>query len=103
MKRAKGNYFIILDSDCVLPSGYLSAVETYLAHHKVDFFGGPDAADNSFSILQKAINFTMTSFLTTAGIRGSAKAMQKFEPRSFNMGISKEAFLSSGLKSPLLL
>jgi|TARA_B110000503_G_scaffold676_1_gene948 glycosyltransferase involved in cell wall biosynthesis len=96
MKRAKGNYFIILDSDCVLPSGYLSAVESYLAHHKVDFFGGPDAADNSFSILQKAINFTMTSFLTTAGIRGSAKAMQKFEPRSFNMGISKEAFLSSG-------
>ncbi|MDA1144961.1 MAG: glycosyltransferase family 2 protein, partial [Bacteroidetes bacterium] len=96
MKRAKGNYFIILDSDCVLPSGYLSAVESYLAYHKVDFFGGPDVADNSFSILQKAINFTMTSFLTTAGIRGSAKAMQKFEPRSFNMGISKEAFLSSG-------
>lgn len=96
MKRAKGNYFIILDSDCVLPPGYLSAVKSFLASHEVDFFGGPDAADNSFSTLQKAINFTMTSFLTTAGIRGSAKAIQKFEPRSFNMGISKEAFLSSG-------
>jgi glycosyltransferase involved in cell wall biosynthesis len=96
MRRAKGDYFIILDSDCVLPVGYLSAVKSFLSIHKVDFFGGPDAADHTFSPLQKAINFTLTSFLTTAGIRGSSRVVQKFEPRSFNMGISKEAFLKSG-------
>ncbi len=92
MQRAKGNYFIILDSDCVLPEQYLSEVNNSLSNTYVDFWGGPDAAHESFSILQKAINYAMTAVLTTGGIRGNAKAVNKFQPRSFNMGISKKAF-----------
>ncbi|MFK5983553.1 MAG: glycosyltransferase [Flavobacteriaceae bacterium] len=95
MQRAKGNYFIILDSDCILPSQYLTEVNLFLSKHFVDCFGGADTADNSFNSLQKAINYTMTSFFTTGGIRGSKKSINKFEPRSFNMGISKEAFLKT--------
>ena len=93
MRKAKGNYFIILDSDVILPSKYLSTINTYLEKHYLDCFGGADTAHESFSNVQKAINYAMTSFLTTGGIRGSKKSIQKFEPRSFNMGISKEAFL----------
>lgn len=92
MARAKGNYFIVLDSDVILPENYLQEVEKELISKYVDFFGGPDAADESFSDLQKAIDFTMTSFLTTGGIRGGKKGVDKFQPRSFNMGISKSAF-----------
>lgn len=92
MKRAKGDYFIVLDSDCVLPSSYLEIVEHSLQNNFVDCFGGPDAAHESFSLVQKAINYAMTSFLTTGGIRGNKKAVDKFQPRSFNMGISKKAF-----------
>lgn len=92
MQRAKGNYFIILDSDCMLPQQYLSEVERELKAEFVHCFGGPDAADTSFTIVQKAINYVMTSFLTTGGIRGGKKAVGKFQPRSFNMGISKIAF-----------
>lgn len=92
MARAKGNYFIVLDSDVILPENYLLEVEKELDSKYVDFFGGPDAADESFSDLQKAIDFTMTSFLTTGGIRGGKKGVDKFQPRSFNMGISKSAF-----------
>ena len=95
MQRAKGNYYIILDSDCILPENYLSAVDNSLKLDYVDCFGGPDAAHKSFSNLQKAINFSMTSFITTAGIRGHKKSVDKFQPRSFNMGISKEAFITS--------
>ncbi|MFV0541246.1 MAG: glycosyltransferase, partial [Aestuariibaculum sp.] len=96
MKRAKGNYFIILDSDCILPKIYLTAVETSLNKNYVDCFGGPDAAHKSFTDLQKAINFTMTSVITTGGIRGNKNSVGTFQPRSFNMGISKKAFLASG-------
>ena len=96
MQHAKGNYFIILDSDCILPANYLFEVEKSLKTDYVDCFGGPDAAHESFSDLQKAINFSMTSFLTTGGIRGNKKSVDTFQPRSFNMGISKEAFLKSG-------
>lgn len=96
MQRANGSYFIILDSDVVMPSHYLVAVEKFLATNKVDCFGGPDAADQSFSNIQKAINFTMTSVLTTGGIRGKENAVKDYEPRSFNMGISKKAFLKVG-------
>ncbi len=96
MKRATGNYFIILDSDCILPQNYLTEVITALNEDYVDYYGGPDAAHESFSNLQKAINFAMTSFLTTGGIRGNKKSTTKFQPRSFNMGISKAAFLQSG-------
>ncbi|QAA80396.1 glycosyltransferase [Aequorivita sp. H23M31] len=96
MARAKGNYFVILDSDCILPSNYLSSVDKFLSARFFHCFGGPDAAHTSFSPLQKAINYVMTSLLTTGGIRGNKKGIQKFEPRSFNMGISKEAFEATG-------
>ncbi len=96
MKNAKGNYFIILDSDCILPKTYLINVEKSLTAEYVDCFGGPDAAHHSFSNLQKAINFSMTAFITTGGIRGHKKSVNKFQPRSFNMGLSKKGFEASG-------
>lgn len=95
MRRAKGNYFIILDSDVILPPHYLSTVDASLKHDFINCFGGSDTAHPSFSNLQKAINYSMTSFLTTGGIRGKKRSMQKFEPRSFNLGISKKAFEAS--------
>lgn len=96
MQHAKGNYFIILDSDCVIPVNYLEKVAVSLDNNYVDCFGGPDAAHQSFSNIQKAINYAMTSVLTTGGIRGNNKTVDKFQPRSFNMGISKRAFEESG-------
>lgn len=95
MERAKGNYFIILDSDCILPEQYLTEVEKGLQANYVDCFGGPDAAHQSFTNLQKAINFSMTSIITTGGIRGNKKSVDTFQPRSFNMGLSKKAFIDS--------
>ncbi|WP_111306792.1 glycosyltransferase [Confluentibacter sediminis] len=95
MLHAKGNYFIILDSDCILPKNYLDEVVKSLNTDYVDCFGGPDAAHESFSNLQKAINFSMTSFITTGGIRGNKNSVDAFQPRSFNMGISKKAFEKS--------
>jgi glycosyltransferase involved in cell wall biosynthesis len=92
MQHAKGNYFIILDSDCLLPSHYLQEVEASLKLNYVDCFGGPDKAHHSFSNLQKAIDFSMTSVITTGGIRGNKSSLDKFQPRSFNMGLSKLAF-----------
>ncbi|WP_408023268.1 glycosyltransferase [Tenacibaculum sediminilitoris] len=92
MRKASGNYFIILDSDVILPTHYLSTINSFLKNNYVDCFGGADTAHESFTVIQKAINYTMTSFLTTGGIRGGKTKVQKFEPRSFNMGISKEAF-----------
>ena len=96
IKKARGNYFVILDSDVILPPKFLFEVEKELRHHYVDYFGGPDAAHRNFSAVQKAINYSMTSFLTTGGIRGGKKQVGKFQPRSFNMGISKKAFKASG-------
>jgi glycosyltransferase involved in cell wall biosynthesis len=95
MKVAKGDYFIIFDSDCIIPKQYLIEVEKELNTAYVDCFGGSDAALDSFSNIQKAINFAMTSFLTTGGIRGGSEKLTKFQPRSFNMGISKKAFEAS--------
>lgn len=95
MKVAKGDYFIIFDSDCIIPKHYLHEVEKELTANYVDFYGGSDAALDSFSDIQKAINFAMTSFLTTGGIRGGSEKLTKFQPRSFNMGISKKAFEAS--------
>ena len=92
MQSANGSFFLILDSDVVMPPHYLVAVDAYLDQNQVDCFGGPDAAEENFSAIQKAINFTMTSFLTTGGIRGKEKSVKSYEPRSFNMGISKKAF-----------
>ncbi len=96
MKKAKGNYFIILDSDCILPKQYLAEVNKELQKEFVHCFGGPDAADQSFTTVQKAINYVMTSFFTTGGIRGGSESVGKFQPRSFNMGISQEAFEKAG-------
>ena len=95
MKMAKGEYFIIFDSDCIIPQDYLTEVDKALKQNYVDCFGGPDRALDSFSDKQKAINFAMTSFLTTGGIRGGSEKIGKFQPRSFNMGLSKKAFEAS--------
>jgi len=95
MQKAKGNYYIILDSDCILPPDYFINVKKALQKDYVDCFGGPDKALDSFSDTQKAINYAMTSFLTTGGIRGGSEKVGKFQPRSFNMGLSKKAFEDS--------
>ena len=95
MKKARGDYFIIFDSDCIIPKHYLSEVDAALKQNYVDCFGGPDKALDSFSDIQKAINFAMTSFLTTGGIRGGSEKIDKFQPRSFNMGLSRKAFEAS--------
>lgn len=96
MKKANGNYFLILDSDVLLPPQYLNEVDAFLSLNYFDCFGGPDAANDSFTDLQKAINYSMTSLFTTGGIRGRKKAVGKFQPRSFNMGLSQKAFQASG-------
>ena len=95
MQKAKGNYFLILDSDCILPDNYLKKVDESIIKNFIHCFGGPDAAHDSFSDIQKAINYVMTSFFTTGGIRGGKKSVGKFQPRSFNMGLSKEAFIET--------
>jgi len=92
MQHANGNYFVIFDSDCIIPPNYLTEIDKALTENYTDAFGGADAAHESFTTIQKAINYSMTSFLTTGGIRGNKKAVGKFQPRSFNFGISKEAF-----------
>ena len=93
MKKAKADYFLILDSDVILPENYLKEVHAFLSDTYCDCFGGPDAAHPSFSNIQKAIDYTMTSFFTTGGIRGGSD--KGFQPRSFNMGISRKAFEAS--------
>lgn len=91
-EHAKGDYLIFLDSDCIIPEDYLRHVNDYLSTHDVQLFGGPDAAHTSFTDLQKAISYSMTSFLTTGGIRGKKKHIGVYHPRGFNMGIKKTAF-----------
>lgn len=91
-ERATGDYFVVFDSDCIIPAHYFEAVNNALETSDVDCWGGPDKAKSSFSATQKAINFSMTSFLTTGGIRGKKKSLEGFLPRSFNMGISKEVY-----------
>lgn len=95
-ERSNGDYLIILDSDCILPRTYLETIESFLKKNPIDAFGGPDCAHSSFTPIQKAINYAMTSFFTTGGIRGGKKQMDKFYPRSFNMGIKKEVYLALG-------
>ncbi len=92
MQLATGNYFIILDSDVLVPENYLQEVKNALAKKYTDAFGGADSAHESFTALQKAINYSMTAVLTTGGIRGKKNAVGKFQPRSFNLGLSKKAF-----------
>ena len=95
-ERARGEYLIILDSDVVLPDGYLQSVDDELKARPADAFGGPDCAHPSFTPTQKAISYSMTSFFTTGGIRGGKKKMDKFYPRSFNMGIRRDVYMALG-------
>ena len=99
--KANGEFIIFFDSDCLIPQGYFEAVEKGLAETNADAFGGPDRAHSSFSNVQKAINYSMTSFFTTGGIRGGKQKMDKFYPRSFNMGIKTEAIRQLGGFSPM--
>lgn len=96
VERALGEYVIILDSDVVLPEDYLQAVDDELRRSPADAFGGPDSAHSSFTDTQKAISYSMTSFFTTGGIRGGKKKLDKFYPRSFNMGIRREVYQRLG-------
>lgn len=96
LQRAAGDYFIFVDSDCILPPEYIANLRKSLLEHPFDCFGGPDAAHESFSDVQKAINFSMTAFLTTGGIRGGKVSMEKFTPRTFNMGFSREVYEKVG-------
>ena len=101
-ERANGEWLIILDSDVVLPKDYLVAVDNsltlLLSTHSSEFaaFGGPDAAHPSFTPVQKAISYSMTSFFTTGGIRGGKAKLDKFYPRSFNMGIRRDVYQQLG-------
>ena len=96
IERANGDWFIIYDSDVIVPPHYIATVREELKNNPVDCYGGPDAADDSFSDVQKAINYSMTSIMTTGGIRGATKNKEKFSPRSFNMGISRKCFETVG-------
>ena len=96
MSKAKGNYFLILDSDCILPSHYLSTVQKALSTSYTDCFGGADAARESFTFFQKVVNAVMTNPFSTGGIRGRKKGLTRFQPRSFNMGVSKQLFEATG-------
>ena len=96
MEKASGEYFIFFDSDCVIPESYFEIVRKELDRNYADCFGGPDKAHESFSDIQKAINYSMTSFLTTGGIRGGKMQLEKFTPRTFNMGFSRKVFESVG-------
>lgn len=96
-KSAVADYLIFLDSDVVLPPNYISNVLEAIDITKADAFGGPDAATDNFTDIQKSINYAMTSILTTGGIRGSSSnLMEKFKPRSFNLGCKKSVFESIG-------
>ena len=94
--KSNSEYFIFCDSDCIIPPMYLNEVQKQLKINYTDAFGGPDNAHSSFTPLQKAINYAMTAFITTGGIRGGGKSIDRFQPRSFNMGISKDAFQDTG-------
>ena len=93
---ARGEYLLILDSDVIVPAAWLEQIHDALKHYPVDAFGGPDRAHPSFSPIQRAINYAMTSFLTTGGIRGGRRKLDKFYPRSFNMGIRREVYQELG-------
>jgi glycosyltransferase involved in cell wall biosynthesis len=95
-KKAKFDYLVFFDSDCIIPINYFGAIEKAFAEKYTDSFGGPDAAHESFTTIQKAISYSMTSFFTTGGIRGGNEKMEKFKPRSFNMGYSRKVFEKTG-------
>ena len=92
MGKAKGEYLLFFDSDCVIPPDYFEKVEAHLQKRPLDAYGGPDSADESFTDVQKAINYAMTSIFTTGGVRGKENKLDQFQPRSFNMGVRKEVY-----------
>ena len=94
--KSSGDWIIFFDSDCTIHENYFFEVEKYISKNDIDFYGGPDMMDESFSYLQKSINYSMTSLITTGGIRGRKKSVDKFLPRSFNMGIKKKSFDAVG-------
>ena len=96
LERAQGDYFVFFDSDCVIPPDYFATLSRCLDKNPLDCFGGPDAAHDSFTDMQKAINFSMTAFLTTGGIRGGRVQLEKFVPRTFNMGYSRKVWETVG-------
>ena len=96
MKNASGDYFVFFDSDCIIPPDYLEIVKKSLMADYADCYGGPDREHPSFSTMQKAINYAMTSFWTTGGIRGGKVNMEKFKPRTFNMGFSRAVYEKVG-------
>ena len=93
---ATGDYLIFFDSDCIIPPNYLKNIEKYLAEVPLDAFGGPDMAHEDFTDLQKAISYSMTSLLTTGGIRGKKKSVSTYHPRGFNMGMRRKVFEKVG-------
>jgi GT2 family glycosyltransferase len=95
-ERSNGDWIVFLDSDCIIPEHYIATVRRFIGQNSIDAFGGPDRAHDSFTPIQKAINYSMTSMLTTGGIRGGAERMEKFHPRSFNMGYTREVFEKTG-------
>ncbi|HEY0653096.1 MAG TPA: glycosyltransferase [Chryseosolibacter sp.] len=95
-QQARGDYFVIFDSDCILPENYFHSVVDFLSRTPLDAWGGPDRAHENFTILQRAMGYTMSSPLTTGGIRGGKKHVGWFQPRSFNMGISRNVFQKTG-------
>ncbi len=99
--QAEGEYLLFLDSDTVLPQGFLSNISEFLKKSPVDLFGGPDKSSESFTPLQKAIGYSMTSFFTTGGIRGGKRKISRFIPRSFNMGVRRQIFEAVGGFSPM--
>jgi glycosyltransferase involved in cell wall biosynthesis len=97
MQQADGDIFIFIDSDCIAPPHYLWTIADAFQNEKLDAFGGPDKSADTFSSWDKAVNFTMTSFLTTGGLRGSSgRKLARFYPRSFNMGLRREVFEKTG-------
>ena len=96
-KRAKNDWLVFVDSDVIVETDYIENIKKNLTENPCDAFGGADKAHRGFNLMQKAISYSMTSVFTTGGIRGNKKAVTKFQPRSFNMGVNKEKFLLVGV------
>lgn len=96
MAKAQGDYLLFFDSDCLIPPHYFETVTTFLATNPLDAYGGPDTAHDSFTKTQKAINYAMTSIITTGGVRGKENKLDNYQPRSFNMGISRKVYETVG-------
>ena len=97
--NARGEYLVVFDSDCIIPPDYFAVVESSIQEHKWDAWGGPDKAHKDFTSIQRAMGYTMSSMLTTGGIRGGKKRIGWFQPRSYNMGLSRKVFeVTNGFK-----